>query len=265
MTTSVATTPRAPGHAARRPCTRAERVDRVDVVVRVRRREREREHLVAGALGDRAAAAGREALAVPAQPVHGQEVDARRDPLLRERALVLVARSARERRIDPDDVEVERVRVARVARERRDPVEAGDRLVVERELPRADRRVPLELVELDERDRGEHVGEVRLVAGHGEVVERAVAAAHQPEVADASATSSSVRRHAARPRRRRRSSSRRARSRSASRGRRACARGTGSRRRAPRPPPPAARAPRAGRGRTAGRPGARAGSPSSAR
>ena len=41
-------------------------------------------------------------------------------------------------RVDPDDVEVERVRVARVARERLDPVEVGEALVVERELPLAD-------------------------------------------------------------------------------------------------------------------------------
>ena len=40
----------------------------------------------------------------------------------------------------------------------------------------------LELVELHERDRGEHVREVRLVAGDGEVVARAVAPAHEPEV-----------------------------------------------------------------------------------
>ena len=42
----------------------------------------------------------------------------------------------------------------------------------------------LELVELDERDRGEHVAQVRLVAGDGDVVERAVAAAHQAQLAD---------------------------------------------------------------------------------
>ncbi len=44
------------------------------------------------------------------------------------------------------------------------PVEAGEPLVVERELPRADRGVRLDPVELHERDRGEHVGEVRLEA-----------------------------------------------------------------------------------------------------
>ncbi len=86
--------------------------------------------------------------------------------------------------VDADDVEVERVRVARVAGERLDPVESGEALVVELELAPPPRRVLGELVELDERDRREHVGEVRLVAGHGEVVERAVAAPHQAQVAD---------------------------------------------------------------------------------
>ena len=68
----------------------------------------------------------------------------------------------------------------RVARSRR----AREPLVVELELPPPALGVVVELVELHERDRREHVGEVRLVAGHGEVVERAVAAAHQAEVAD---------------------------------------------------------------------------------
>ena len=44
--------------------------------------------------------------------------------------------------------------------------------------------MPLDLVELDERDRGEHVREVRLVARDDDVVERAVAAAHEPQVLD---------------------------------------------------------------------------------
>ena len=48
----------------------------------------------------------------------------------------------------------------------------------------ADLAVVLDLLELDERDRREHVGEVRLVAGHRDVVERPVAAAHEPEIAD---------------------------------------------------------------------------------
>ena len=47
------------------------------------------------------------------------------DPLLGQRPLVLVARRAGALRIDPDDVEVERVRVARIARERLDPLELG--------------------------------------------------------------------------------------------------------------------------------------------
>ena len=109
----------------------------------------------------------------------------------RERPLVLVAGRAGPLGVDPDDVEVQRVRVARVARERRDPVEVGEPLVVERELARADLGVRLELVELDERDRGEDVGEVRLEAGRHLVVARAVAAAGEPHAPDRrSATSS---------------------------------------------------------------------------
>ena len=64
------------------------------------------------------------------------------------------------------------------------PSRLGEALVVERELPLPRRRVLGQLVELDEGDRGEHVGEVRLVAGDGDVVERSVAAAHQPEIPD---------------------------------------------------------------------------------
>ena len=41
-----------------------------------------------------------------------------------------------------------------------------------------------ELVELAEGDRGEDVGEIRLVAGHGDVVERAVPAPHDAEIVD---------------------------------------------------------------------------------
>ena len=86
--------------------------------------------------------------------------------------------------VDADDVQVQRMRVAWVARERRDPVEVGEALVVERELARADRGVVLELVELDERDRREDVGEVRLEAPGHLVVERPVAASCEPHVAD---------------------------------------------------------------------------------
>ena len=143
------------------------------------------------------------------------------------------------------------------------PSSSATRFVVERELPLADPRVALELVELDERDRRQHIREVRLVAGDGEVVERAVAAAHQPQlphrVGDVVGSSRS-----GRPRRRRRSSSRRARSRWRQRGRRSCVRGSGSRPRGRRPRPRAGRARAAAPGRTAGRPGGRAGSPSCA-
>ena len=86
--------------------------------------------------------------------------------------------------VDADDVEVQRVRVARVARERRDAVEVGEALVVERELARADRRVVLELVELDERDRREDVGEVGLEAPGHLVVARAVAPSGEPHAPD---------------------------------------------------------------------------------
>ena len=116
--------------------------------------------------------------------MHGEEVDARPDPGLVEEPLVLVARAARPLRVDADDVQVQRVDVARVARQRLDAVELGDPLVVQLEVPLADRRVPIELVELAERDRGQHVGEVRLVAGHRDVVQRAVAAAHQAQPAE---------------------------------------------------------------------------------
>ena len=70
--------------------------------------------------------------------------------------------------------------VSLVTRERRDPFEVCDAFVVEDELPLADRAMPFELVELHERDRREDVREVRLVAGNGDVVERAVAATHEP-------------------------------------------------------------------------------------
>ena len=75
------------------------------------------------------------------------------------------------------------MRVTRVATERLDTVELGDRLVVQHKLTSADRRMPLHLVELHERDRREHVGEVRLVTRDRDVVARAVASAHQAQVA----------------------------------------------------------------------------------
>ena len=68
-----------------------------DVLVRVRRRERQREHLVACALGHRQRRLLGVALAEPRQPVHGQEVDARAISSSAERALVLVAARARAR------------------------------------------------------------------------------------------------------------------------------------------------------------------------
>ena len=65
-------------------------------------------------LGDREWRLLGEALAVRGQPVHGQEVDARPDPLLAESLLVLVPRRPGPLRVDADDVEVERVGVALV-------------------------------------------------------------------------------------------------------------------------------------------------------
>jgi hypothetical protein len=77
----------------------------------------------------------RVALAVPAETVHGEEVNRRRDPLLHQLALKLVAGQAEPRGVDADDVEMQRMRVARVAGERLDPLEAGEAHVVESELP----------------------------------------------------------------------------------------------------------------------------------
>ncbi len=109
------------------------------------------------------------------------EVEIRSSP---SDALELVAREPEPLGVDADDVEVERVRVAWVARERLDPVEPGEAVVVELELALTAGGVLGELVELDERDRREHVREVRLVARHRDVVERAVAAPHQAQVPD---------------------------------------------------------------------------------
>ena len=114
----------------------------------------------------------------------GEEVDARADVLLREREAVLVARGAGALLVHPHDEQVVGVGVARVAGDGLDPVELGDRGVVELDLRHSGRAVLHHLVELAERDRGEHVREVRLVPGHRDVVERPVAAAHDRQVAD---------------------------------------------------------------------------------
>ena len=71
-----------------------------------------------------------------------------------------------------------------IACERRDALEADEPLVVPRELARPDLGVVLDPVELDERDRGEDVGEVRLEAGRHLVVACSVAAAGEPHAAD---------------------------------------------------------------------------------
>ena len=117
-------------------------------------------------------------------------MDARRDVLLGEERGVVVARPAGLLGVDADDVEVEGVHVAGVAGERLDPVELGHGLVVGRELPLANRAVGFQLVELDERDRGQDVREVGLVARDGDVVERAARAAHQPKLVEPAARSS---------------------------------------------------------------------------
>ena len=97
-----------------------------------------------------------------------------------ERALHLVA----VWRTDPHDVEVV-ARARRADRGRPPRRRRGRRRPRRRARPGApDLAVAVDLVELDERDRGEDVAEVRLVAGHGDVVERAVAAAHHPQVVE---------------------------------------------------------------------------------
>ena len=96
---------RRPGAACfmrRRVADPLQRLEHVrDVVVGVRRRERQREDLVTRPLGDRQRRLVREALAVPREPVHGQEVDRGRDPLGGERLLQLVARQRRSARRRP--------------------------------------------------------------------------------------------------------------------------------------------------------------------
>ncbi len=145
------------------------------------------------------------------------------------------------------------------------PGEAGQSLVVQRELPRPRCTVAFELVELDERDRSEHVGEVRLEAGCDLVVPRAVVTpgeAHRANGRGQVGVGSSRRGH---PRPRRGSSSRRARSTSRRRSSRPC--GPGRRSRVAWAASSTTGSPRASRdrGRRAGRRGRRAGSPWSAR
>jgi hypothetical protein len=129
--------------------------------------------------------------------VHREEVDARADLLLGQQALVVVARPARRRGVDADDIEVERVRVARIARERLDSGQGGHGRVVGRDVTLANRPVTLDLVQLDERDRREHIREVRLVARNRNVVQRAVAAAHDAQVVDGRGDVVAVRGHQA--------------------------------------------------------------------
>ncbi len=116
--------------------------------------------------------------------MHRQEVDARADLLRGHGLLVLVARRACPLRIDAHDVEVQRMRVARVTGQRLDPVQLRHGSVVGADVPLADLPVPLDLVQLAEGDRRQDVGEVRLVARHGDVVQRAMPAPHHAKVVD---------------------------------------------------------------------------------
>ena len=125
--------------------------------------------------------------------MHRQEVDAGADVLLGERTLVFVARGAGTDGSDADDVEVEGVPVARVALERSDPLEVGDGGVVGGDVALADGPVPADLAQLRQRDRGEHVGEVRLEAGGLDVVAGAVAAAHDAQRVDGGGDRGAVR------------------------------------------------------------------------
>ena len=169
-------------HAAEPRVHAAERRDRIaHVVVRVRRRERQRQHLRPGAFGHRQRRlAGREPVAVGAQLVHRQEVDRAADVLVGKSALHVVAVGEGH----THDVEVVRMQVAVVARDRRDTFETGKALLVDRDVAPANLGVMLDLVQLDERDRREDVAEIRLVAGHGDVVERAVPAPHDAQVVE---------------------------------------------------------------------------------
>jgi hypothetical protein len=136
----------------------AKRVHRVrDVLVRVRRRERQGEHLLPGPLRDGKRRLFGEVLAVIRERVHREEMDAGADVLVGERTLVGVAVGARVLGIDADDVQVERVPVARIARQRRDPRQVGHGCVVGLDVAAADLGVHIDLVELAERDRREDV------------------------------------------------------------------------------------------------------------
>ena len=72
--------------------------------------------------------------------------------------------------------------VPRIACERRHTLEFGNRFVVERELTLANRAVLVQLLELHEGNRREHVREIGLVSRNRYVVERAVTAPHQAKV-----------------------------------------------------------------------------------
>ena len=72
-----------------------------------------RQHVLAGALGDRERRLPRVPLAEPRQRVDGEEVDARRDLFVGEGALVVVAGGARAVWIDADGVQMQGMGVAR--------------------------------------------------------------------------------------------------------------------------------------------------------
>src|SRR5205823_3226901 len=116
-----------------------------------------------GSFGDWQDRLLRVALAIPRELVHRQEMDARRNATIAESPLIGVTVCTGEAGVDSNDVEVEGMGIARVARERLDTFERCNTFVVELELPPADGRVGVDLVELHECDRCEDVREVRLV------------------------------------------------------------------------------------------------------
>ncbi len=126
----------------------------------------------------------RDQLAVEGQLVERQEVDRRRDVLGKERLAVGVAVAAGELRVDPHDVDVVRVDITGIPGDRRDPGQLGARRVVGGDVPNPDLLVLVDLLELDERERGEQVGQVHLEAGDADVVERPGRSAHQPQLVD---------------------------------------------------------------------------------